>query len=60
MYCRPVGEEDSGWRWRYGVRDEIDYESELFDTVEEFLPWYAHFNEQISDTLEAVPFEQAM
>lgn len=67
VYCRRIsrrgGEGEDGefcWKLRYGIRDELDYESELFDSLEGFLAWYAHFNEQIGEKLEAVPLGQVM
>ncbi|CZT21377.1 uncharacterized protein RCC_07240 [Ramularia collo-cygni] len=60
LYCRRIGDEGSLWGWRYGIREEIDYESELFDTIEDFLGFYACYNEQKGDRLEAIPLEQVM
>jgi hypothetical protein len=49
LYCRRAGDEHSKWQWRYGERDEIDYQSELFDTLEEFLAFYARSGEQTEE-----------
>jgi hypothetical protein len=42
LYCRNEGNEQ--WKWRYGVHDE-DWSSDVYDSVEEFLGFYAHFRE---------------
>ncbi|KAG5790726.1 hypothetical protein H9Q69_010220 [Fusarium xylarioides] len=49
LYCS--SEEKEEWKWRYGVHDEEWY-SNVYDNVEEFLDFYAHFNEQTEDDLE--------
>jgi hypothetical protein len=36
------------WKWRYGVHDE-DWCSDVYDIVEEFLGFYAHFKEQTEE-----------
>jgi hypothetical protein len=42
IYCR--NEDNEQWKWRYGVHDE-DWRSDVYDSVEEFLGFYAHFRE---------------
>ncbi|KAF5577583.1 hypothetical protein FPCIR_12027 [Fusarium pseudocircinatum] len=49
LYCRNEGKKQ--WKWRYGVHDEEWY-SDVYDNVEEFLGFYAHFNEQTEDDLK--------
>ncbi|KAF8866262.1 hypothetical protein BDZ45DRAFT_735544 [Acephala macrosclerotiorum] len=46
LYCRH--EENEQWKWRYGVHDE-DWRSDVYDSVEEFLGFYAHFEEQTEE-----------
>jgi hypothetical protein len=41
-------EDNEQQKWRYGVHDE-DWRSDLYDSVEEFLNFYAHFNEQTEE-----------
>ncbi|PNP81448.1 hypothetical protein FNYG_05254 [Fusarium nygamai] len=48
LYCR--NEDNKQWKWRYGVHDE-DWYSDVYDNVEEFLGFYAHFNEQTEEDL---------
>ncbi|KAK5111609.1 hypothetical protein LTR85_011787 [Meristemomyces frigidus] len=43
LFCRNEGHKQ--WRWRYGVHDE-DWYSDVYDSVEEFLEFYAHFKEE--------------
>jgi len=46
LYCRREEEDhDEPLKWRYGVHDE-DWQSDVYDSVEEFLGFYAHFKEQ--------------
>jgi hypothetical protein len=45
LYCRRQEASDEPFKWRYGVHDE-DWRSEVYDSVEEFLGFYAHFKEQ--------------
>ncbi|TPX11677.1 uncharacterized protein E0L32_007656 [Thyridium curvatum] len=47
IYCK---NDEAGWKWRYGIRD-CDWTSELYDTVEEFLGFYAHFNQWSEEEL---------
>lgn len=50
LYCR----DDDGneqWKWRYGVHDG-DWCSEVYDGVEEFLAFYAHFNAQTEEEVK--------
>ncbi|KAG5771237.1 hypothetical protein H9Q72_002145 [Fusarium xylarioides] len=49
LYSR--GEEKKERKWRYGVHDEEWY-SDVYDNVEGFLGFYAHFNEQTEDDLK--------
>jgi hypothetical protein len=42
LYCRNKGNEQ--WKWRYGIHDE-DWCSDVYNSVEEFLSFYAHFRE---------------
>jgi hypothetical protein len=46
LYCRH--EENEQWKWRYGVHDG-DWRSDVYDSVEEFLSFYAHFKEQTEE-----------
>lgn len=61
VFCRLPESDRDTWKWRYGMRDDT-YSSELFDTVEEFLGFYAHFNAQTEedDNIEIVPLEQIL
>lgn len=47
LYCR---KEDSAkqWKWRYGIHDG-DWCSDVYDSVEDFLDYYAHFREQTTE-----------
>ncbi|KAH7182079.1 hypothetical protein DER46DRAFT_568657 [Fusarium sp. MPI-SDFR-AT-0072] len=49
LYCR--NEDNEQWKWRYGLHDEEWY-SDVYENVEEFLGFYAHFNEQTEEELE--------
>jgi hypothetical protein len=42
LYCR--NEDNEQWKWRYGVHDE-DWRSDVYNSVEDFLSFYAHFRE---------------
>jgi hypothetical protein len=43
MYCCPR-RENGGWAWRYGWENSaMVSSSDLYDTVEEYLEWYAHW-----------------
>jgi hypothetical protein len=46
LYCR--NDSNDQWQWRYGVHDE-DWRSDLYDSVESFLDYYAHHNEQTEE-----------
>ena len=46
LYCR--NEDNKQWMWRYGIYDE-DWYSDVFDSVKEFLGFYAHFREQTEE-----------
>jgi hypothetical protein len=48
LYCR--NEDNEQWKWRYGVHDE-DWCGNLYDSVEEFLGFYAHFREQTEESV---------
>ncbi|CZR69156.1 uncharacterized protein PAC_19056 [Phialocephala subalpina] len=48
LYCRR--EDGEEWKWRYGVHDG-DWHSDVYDSVEEFLGFYAHFNEQTEENV---------
>jgi hypothetical protein len=43
LYCR--NDEYMEWKWRYGVHDD-DWRSDVYDTLEAYLEFYAHFREQ--------------
>lgn len=47
VYCRKLEDINDAdrWRWKYGLWD-FDFESALYDTIEEFLEFYADFNKQ--------------
>ncbi|KAF5965944.1 hypothetical protein FBULB1_11977 [Fusarium bulbicola] len=49
LYCRK--EDKEPWKWRYGVHDE-EWHSDVYDNVDDFLGFYAHFNEQTEEDLE--------
>ncbi|GIZ46912.1 hypothetical protein CKM354_001001800 [Cercospora kikuchii] len=57
--CRQQETEDSHlvktWDWRYGFQRGI-FSSELFESVEEYLAWYAHWDEQTEGNTESVLF----
>lgn len=42
------GDTDIRWQWRFGARDDLRG-SELFDTVEEFLAWFANCKEPAAE-----------
>jgi hypothetical protein len=46
LYCRK--EDNKEWKWRYGIYDG-DWCSDAYDSVEEFLDYYAHFREQTEE-----------
>lgn len=43
------------WKWRYGLCDG-DWGSELYDTLEEFLAYYAHHSEQTEEDARGMVF----
>ena len=47
LFCR--NESHERWQWRYGVHDG-DWRSYVYDTVEDFLEFYAHFGEQTDES----------
>ncbi|KAF5542354.1 hypothetical protein FPHYL_11538 [Fusarium phyllophilum] len=49
LYCR--NEDNDQWKWRYGVHDG-EWCSDVYRNVEEFLDFYAHFNEQTKEDLK--------
>ncbi|KAI7472645.1 hypothetical protein KC357_g5660 [Hortaea werneckii] len=59
VYCRRLDGKElqsvsdsagtSGWDWRYGLTD-LEYESDLYDTIEEFLEFYAEHNREDVDS----------
>jgi hypothetical protein len=46
LYCR--NKDNEQWKWRYGVYDG-DWCSDVYDSVEEFLGFYAHFRESTEE-----------
>lgn len=52
VYCRPMeisdshGEIHGGWSWKYSLLDLKATNFDLYDTVEDFLEFYADFNKQ--------------
>jgi hypothetical protein len=46
LCCR--NKDNKQWKWRYGVHDE-DWCSDVYDSVEEFLGFYAHFREETEE-----------
>ncbi|EGP88247.1 unnamed protein product [Zymoseptoria tritici ST99CH_1A5] len=49
MYCRKAEAEE--WKWRYAVHDG-EWSSDVYETLEEYLGFYAHFGEQSEDKAE--------
>ncbi|KAF5539395.1 hypothetical protein FMEXI_8884 [Fusarium mexicanum] len=49
LYCR--NDDNEQLKWRYGVHDE-EWCSDVYEDVEGFLDFYAHFNEQTKEELE--------
>lgn len=50
VYCRRPGEDV--WKWRYVV-NRWEMGMEVFDSMSEFLAWYAHFREESLERLAA-------
>ncbi|UKZ92114.1 uncharacterized protein TrAFT101_007082 [Trichoderma asperellum] len=49
IYCRNEKDDDNKeWKWRYGMFDG-DWHSDMYNTVEEFLAYYRHHNEQTEE-----------
>ncbi|KAK4611796.1 hypothetical protein CLAFUR4_13045 [Fulvia fulva] len=50
VYCRKQEDADGaiGWRWKYGLWDP-EFKTALYDTVEEFLEFYADFDKEGGD-----------
>ncbi|KAK2767973.1 FAD binding domain-containing protein [Colletotrichum kahawae] len=51
VYCRKPGEE--GWKWRYVVVNLGERGMHVFESIPEFLGWYAHFREDHLERLAA-------
>ena len=45
VYCREEGNDDAEWVWKYGLIDPPT-QSDLYDTIEDFLDFYAERNKQ--------------
>jgi hypothetical protein len=57
IYCRPQ-EEGGQWGWRYGYDDaKFDGRSKIFDSVEEYLGWYARYREQTPENIQTPMLE---
>lgn len=51
IYCRHTEDDDNKeWKWRYGMFDG-DWHSDMYNSVEEFLAFYAHHKEQTVEML---------
>lgn len=49
IYCRNKEDDDNKeWKWRYGMFDG-DWHTDMYNSVEEFLGYYAHHNEQTEE-----------
>ncbi|PMD36837.1 hypothetical protein L207DRAFT_515328 [Hyaloscypha variabilis F] len=48
LYCR--NEDNKQWKWRYGLYDE-GWGSDIYESVEEFLGFHAHFGEQTEESV---------
>jgi hypothetical protein len=46
LYC--CNKDNQQWKWRYSVHDE-DWCSDVYNSVEEFLSFYAHFKKQTEE-----------
>lgn len=55
LFCR--SEQERGWRWRYGFLDEGSG-SEMFDTVEEFLHYFATEHQEPEDRYRKIYLNQ--
>lgn len=56
VYCKDRDASD-GYSWRYGLKDPKDvFESDLFETIEEFLEFYAEFNKQSEEDDNIINF----
>lgn len=53
IFCKfcEEGSKESTWQWRFGVCDE-DWSSQLYVGVEEFLAWFAEYEEQTEKDVE--------
>lgn len=49
LYCR--NKDNEQWKWRYGVYDN-EWGSALYDSVEDFLGFYAHFRETTEEDVK--------
>jgi hypothetical protein len=47
LYCRKA-DSAKQWKWRYGIHDG-DWCSDVYDSVEDFLDYYAHFRGQTTE-----------
>ncbi|KJX99030.1 hypothetical protein TI39_contig377g00016 [Zymoseptoria brevis] len=56
LYCREA--EAGEWKWRYAVHDG-QWCSDVYETLEEYLEFYAHFGEQSEDRLSGLPNSRA-
>lgn len=51
IYCRHTEDDDNKeWKWRYGMFDG-GWHSDMYNSVEEFLAFYAHHKEQTEETV---------
>lgn len=49
IYCRhPEDDDNKEWKWRYGMFDG-DWHSDMCNSIEEFLAFYTHYNEQTEE-----------
>lgn len=50
LYCRHEEASDEPFKWRYGLQDET-WGSDVYDSVENFLDFYAHHREQTEEEM---------
>lgn len=50
LYCRREEASDEPFKWRYGLQDD-DWGSDVYDSVEDFLGFYAHHMEQTEEEI---------
>ncbi|KAL7918370.1 hypothetical protein ACQKWADRAFT_304272 [Trichoderma austrokoningii] len=49
IYCRHIEDNHKKeWKWRYAMFDG-DWQTDMFDSIEEFLAYYAHHDEQTEE-----------